>query len=505
MNRSNSIFSAIIVVSLIVFFTLTAFFLEAAPENSSDISASFQEFILGTEDYHDAEFGSIKKQLLHRIEVQPFNAIAFLIFVIAIIHTFFARKITHLSHKLKNHYKGQNPTPLQLFFVEFLFFMGEVEVILGIWVIPLLIAMTYFFNWDTAIHYLNGISYSEPLFVVVVMALASTNPILKFAEDCLDRIAKIGNSSVQSYWWTLLTVGPLLGSFITEAASMTICALLLAKRFYALKPTPKFAYATLGLLFTNISVGGVLTNYAAPPVLMVVKAWDYTNSYMFKNFGLKAIAGILISNLLYYIIFRSEFKTMQKNRNNLKNENQTENAIPAWVTISHLLFLSWMVIHLHYPVIFIGSFLIYLGFYKATLPFQNTLELQTPILVGFFLSGLIIHGHLQEWWLGPILQDVSKEFLMSIALVLTAFNDNAQITFLASLIPNFDASMKYAIMAGAITGGGLTIIANAPNLVGQSFLKNYFSGGISALRLFLGAITPTIIIALIFYLFQPAI
>lgn len=462
-----------------------------------------QELILNPEHYMDANFQSIGAQLLHRIEIQPFNAIAFLIFFIAIIHTFFARKISQLSIHLKKKYVGTKIPPFKLFLIEFLYFMGEIEIVFGIWVIPLLVAMTYFFNWETATHYLDSISYTEPLFVVVVMAIASTKPIMQFAENCLKQIAKIGGSSVQSFWWTLLTIGPLLGSFITEAASMTICALLLAKQFYALRPSIKFAYATLGLLFTNISVGGVLTNYAAPPVLMVVKPWNYTSSYMFKTFGIKAIAGIILANILYWLIFRYEFSQMEKNRKELKVDPIKEKQIPLWITLVHLLFLTWIVVHLHDPVIFIGSFFLYLGFYSATRPFQSELELKTPILVGFFLSGLIIHGNLQEWWLAPLLQDVSKEFIMMIALVLTAFNDNAQITFLASLIPNFDASMKYAVLAGSVAGGGLTIIANAPNLVGQSFLKHYFPQGISALRLFLGAILPSLIMVLIFYLFQP--
>ncbi len=493
------------VMYLCVFCALIILSYNALLSESIEKSPNTKELILNPEQYLDNNYDSIKKQLLHRIEIQPFNAIAFLIFVCAITHTFFARKINQLSENLKKKYKDQKQSPIQLFFIELLTFMGEIEVILGLWVIPLLIAMTKFYDWHTTINYLNNISYIEPMFVVVVMAIASTKPILKFAEKCLQNVAKIGNGSVQSFWWTLLTVGPLLGSFITEAASMTICSLLLAKQFYKLRPSNKFAYATLGLLFTNISVGGVLTNYAAPPVLMVVKAWNYTGSYMFKTFGINAIMGIVLSNFIYFLIFRSEFVTMEQNRKGLNNDEVAEKPIPIWITAIHLIFLVWIVLHLHYPVIFIGSFLLYLGFYKATLPFQSTLELKTPILVGFFLSSLIIHGNLQEWWLAPLLQDVSKELLMGIAIVLTAFNDNAQITFLASLMPNFDAAMKYAIVSGAVVGGGLTIIANAPNLVGQSFLKKYFPEGISFLRLFLGALMPTIVMTIIFYIFQPSI
>jgi Na+/H+ antiporter NhaD/arsenite permease-like protein len=58
--------------------------------------------------------------------------------------------------------------------------------------------------------------------------------------------------------------------------------------------------------------------------------------------------------------------------------------------------------------------------------------------------------------------------------------------------------MKFAIMAGALTGGGLTVIANAPNPAGQSILKQHFSAGVAPLRLFLGALPPTVILAICF-------
>ena len=45
-----------------------------------------------------------------------------------------------------------------------------------------------------------------------------------------------------------------------------------------------------------------------------------------------------------------------------------------------------------------------------------------------------------------------------------------------------------------MTGGGLTVIANAPNPAGQAILGKYFKEGISALQLFLWAALPTFII-----------
>jgi Na+/H+ antiporter NhaD/arsenite permease-like protein len=89
------------------------------------------------------------------------------------------------------------------------------------------------------------------------------------------------------------------------------------------------------------------------------------------------------------------------------------------------------------------------------------------------------------------------------ATVLTAFNDNAAITYLASLVPGFTDQAKLAVVAGAVAGGGLTVIANAPNPAGQSILQSYFgTNGVDALKLFLGALFPTVVCVILF-LFLP--
>lgn len=450
--------------------------------------------------YHDENIPSFFGKILHRIEVQPFNLVSFIIFFLAIIHTFFANKINALSEKLKERNIAQNKKNINSFSVECLKFLGEVEVIFGLWVIPLLMAMSWHYNWATALSYLSCRDYTEPLFVLVIMAVASSRPIVRLAEESIKFVARLGGESVTAWWLSLLTLGPLAGSLITEPGAMTISALLLAKQFYVLKPSKELAYATLGLLFVNISVGGVLTSFAAPPVLMVSKAWFWDTSYMFTNFGTKAFLGILSANLFYFLLFRKELSLLN-NKNKLLNEHKIdeEEAIPFWISLTHIGLLAWMVVHSHFPVLFIGSFLFFIGFHKATAPYQYKLSLKTPILVAFFLAGLVIHGSLQAWWISILLTNMGTFSLMFVSIVLTAFNDNAEITFLASLIPDLTDLMKYAVVAGAVTGGGLTVIANAPNPLGQAILNKYFSNGIRPSYLFLAALPPTLLIALAFW------
>ena len=347
------------------------------------------------------------------------------------------------------------------------------------------------------------------MFVVIIMALASTRPVLRFAENALSFFARFGKETPAAWWLSILIVAPILGSFITEPGAMTIAAMLLAKKFYKLKPSPKLAYGTLGLLFVNISVGGVLTNFAAPPVLMVAgpDKWDLTTMEMLVHFGGKAVIGILISTSLYFVFFRNQLRALSGELEDHDGDGQGDlshdhdRPIPLWVTITHLMFMGWTVFFAHTPALFIGGFLFFLAFRQATEHHQFDIQLRGPILVGFFLAGLVIHGGLQGWWLAPIITSLTEFPLFVGSVVLTSFNDNAAITFLASQVDGLGASLKYAVLAGAVCGGGLTVIANAPNPAGQALLSRFFGDGVSPGKLMLGALVPTIIVSLIMLLF----
>jgi hypothetical protein len=392
---------------------------------------------------------------------------------------------------------------------ELLHFLGEVEVVFGLWAIVLLAAISAVRGWETATHYVNDtVNYTEPLFVVVIMALASTRPIVNFAEGALRRLAALGGGTPGAWWLSILTVGPLLGSFVTEPAAMTISALLLARQFFDLQPSTRLKFATLGLLFVNVSVGGTLTHFAAPPVLMVARPWGWDTAFMLTHFGWRAALAVVASNLVYYAIFRRELRALALRPQEVDVEIPEENGaapggpmllpVPAWITAMHMLFMAWTVFNAHYPALFIAGFLIFLGFAKATTPYQSRIDLKAPLLVGFFLAGLVIHGGLQAWWIAPVLASLSEEPLFFGAAVLTAFNDNALITYLATLVPNLSEPLKTAVVGGAVTGGGLTVIANAPNPAGQALLARFFGGAILPIGLLLAALIPTLIAAIAF-------
>jgi hypothetical protein len=484
----------------------------SAPARASEPSASpGTPFPPPLESYQDGDVSSLGTVLANRIHAEPFNLVATVIFLLAIIHTFLAPKILHLSHRIQHDHEARlekihGPDLEQKIPRRFrqsipaaiLHFLGEVEAIFGLWVIPLALALVIAKGPGVARYYLDHtVTYTEPLFIVVIMAMAASRPVVQFAMRVLGTIA---GQSPARWWGALLTVGPLLGSFITEPAAMTLCAVLLGREFYRLGPSKPFMYATLGLLFVNISVGGALTNFAAPPVLMVAAKWDWSTVYLFAHFGGRTIAGIVVSTVVYFLIFRKEFARMAA-LDPPQDEAGREEPVPFWITGAHLAFLGWTVVVEHEPVLFIGGFLFFLAFTMATTAHQDEINMRSPMLVGFFLAGLVVHGGLQAWWIEPVLSRLGEFPLLLGATVLTAFNDNAAITYLATLVPDFSESLKDAVVSGAICGGGLTVIANAPNPAGQSILQKYFpEGSIAPGGLFLAALGPTLVMLFFFAL-----
>ncbi len=460
------------------------------------------------DSYQDAHLPGILEVLGHRVAAQPFNLWATLLFLGAVVHSFFTHKFRHWAHRIEERHRSRGaeaggsvsgaPAAARV-----LHFLGEVEAVFGIWVLPLAVCMGVMQGTGATIDYLNHrVNYQEPLFVVVIMAVSSTRPILSLAERFLRQAAGLLGGGVAAWWFSILTLGPLLGSLITEPAAMTISAFLLAPQFYTRRPRASLAYATLGLLFVNVSIGGTLTHFAAPPVLMVARPWGWDSGFMFLHFGWKAVVAILASNGLYWLLFRRQFIDLETRDRSASAtaESAPGTPVPAWVTAGHLLFMGIAVLAAHTPALLIGSLLFFLAFFEVTQDYQGELPLRSPILVGFFLAGLVIHGGLQQWWIAPVLGSLGDLSLMFGAIGLTAFNDNAAITYLSTLVPGLSETAQYAVVAGAVVGGGLTVIANAPNPAGQSILGRHFPDGIAPLYLLLGALLPTVVAALAFLL-----
>jgi len=409
--------------------------------------------------------------------------IAAAIFAVALLHTFAAKQFERLSHRYPRH--------AGLFHL-----LGEVEVVFGFWAIILVVSMAFIAGGAQALEYAESRNYTEPLFVFVVMVIAASRPVLRTVMSLVNVIAAAApvRTSLATAWLGLAAV-PLLGSLITEPAAMTIAALMLAPQIFRQDVPERVKYLALGVLFVNVSIGGTLTSYAAPPVLMVATTWQWDSAFMLANFGWKAALAVLVNATAATFVLRRHLRPAPV----ANDELPAEKRVPVSVVAVHFALLAGVVLFAHHPVVFLGLFLMFLGFTQAYERHQSQLIIKEALLVGFFLAGLVVLGGMQQWWLQPIVSSLAPVALFLGALGLTAITDNAALTYLGSLIEGISDQSKYMLVAGAVAGGGLTVIANAPNPAGVALLKRGFADEtISAAGLLLGALGPTAIAAAAF-------
>lgn len=404
------------------------------------------------------------------------------VFAIAVAHTFSTKIFARLARSQTRH-------------AGLWHLLAEVEVVFGFWSFVLMATLYIFIDKTTVIKYLEGCNYTEPLFVLAIMVVASTRPVLSAVQASVEGMARLlPMQKEQAFYFLCLSVVPLFGSFITEPGAMTLAALLLRDVYFKSSLTERMKYATLAVLFVNISIGGTLTNFAAPPVLMVAGKWEWDSMFMLTTFGWRAALAVLINAACITRLFHKELVVKARIKEREKD------APPLVVSAIHLVFLAGIVLFSHHPVIFLGIFLFFLGFTEAYKRHQyEKLFLREALLVSFFLAGLVTLGGLQQWWLEKALADVSPTLIYFISTGLTAITDNAALTYLGSLVSGVSDEFKYALVAGAVTGGGLTVIANAPNPAGLSVLKGSFRDqAVSPVRLFLHALPPTFVAMLAF-------
>ena len=403
------------------------------------------------------------------------------LFALAILHTFSTKFFERLAHT--------NPRHAGIWHL-----LGEVEVVFGFWAMVLMLFMFGISGKPAATAYLDSRNFTEPLFVFAIMVIAGTRPVLQFAGALVQTTAeRLPLPTGVAMYFLVMFLVPLLGSFITEPAAMTLAALMLRDSLFSQDTSPRLKYATIGVLFVNISIGGTLTPFAAPPVLMVAAKWNWDIVFMLTHFGWKAAIAVFVNAVAVTLLFRHQVGHMGQ------RPAATAAAVPGAVVLVHLVFLALVVVFAHHPAVFMGLFLFFMGFTSAYERHQNPLILKEALLVAFFLAGLVVLGGVQQWWLEPVLMGMGANSVFYGAAALTAITDNAALTYLGSLVPGLSDEFKVALVAGAVTGGGLTVIANAPNPAGAAILKEKFAdNAIHPLGLLVAALPPTIVAGLAF-------
>jgi Na+/H+ antiporter NhaD/arsenite permease-like protein len=406
------------------------------------------------------------------------------LFALALAHTFSTKYFERLAHRRPDHAGAWH-------------LLAEVEVVFGFWAMVLVVLMATVEGRGSATTYLEERDFTEPMFVFAIMVVAGSRAVLEVTRRGVERLAAIAPArGAIGFYAVALSLVPLLGSLITEPAAMTLAALMLRDRLLAAGAVSRrLKYATVGVLFVNVSIGGTLTPFAAPPVLMVATTWHWDLWHMLAHFGWRSALAVAVNTAIVTALFRAELAAV------LRPDRAAAPALPGWVTALHVLFLVSIVAFAHHPPMFLGLLLLFLGFATAYPQHQNRLMLREGLMVAFFLAGLVVLGGQQRWWLEPLLRGMSTDTVFFGATALTAITDNAALTYLGSLVDGLTEEFKYALVAGAVTGGGLTVIANAPNPAGYSILRDSFDdGAIHPLGLLLAALPPTLVAVAAFWL-----
>lgn len=418
-----------------------------------------------------------------------------LFFALAILHTFVVSKFIAWSHQYpKNSLKSN-----------ILHLLGEIEAVFALWASLFMLVYIGLEGWTPALAYQDSLNFMEPFFIFAIMVLCATRPILTAARKGILLLSTLVQKTLKTPVvltdiFMVFALGSLAGSFITEPAAMTVTAFLLNSLIP--RQSDKLLYALLAVLFVNISIGGALTPFAAPPILMVASKWNWDLATVFMNLGWKSIIAVTVNSLGFVFVFRKELLTVAIPLKEVEQRISGSHApMPTSVMLVHLLFLFGIVLTSHHQNAFMGLFLLFLGVAAVTQRYQDTLRLKESLLVALFLGGIIQFGALQKWWLEPVLKSLSDGTLFAGATLLTAITDNAALTYLGSQVDGLVESSRYFLVAGALAGGGLTIIANAPNAAGYSILSHKFQGGLKPLNLLLAALAPTAIaIGCLFFL-----
>lgn len=417
---------------------------------------------------------------MNKIEI-----IAIILFALSVLHCFSVGFLNKLEHKFK---KGSK--------IRFILkHSSELELVFIYWAIILLFFIFILTGSENLTNYISHLHFAEPIFVFTILLISSTRPILHLTESILHRVSKLIPIQYSiSFFLVTMILGTILGSFITEPAAMTVVTQILLKHYFKDSVSKNLKYAILGLCFVSISIGGTLTSFAAPPVLMVAKTWNWDMQFMLTHFGIKSVISIIISTLLIVIKYFKELKQLTSSK------DLDHHSIPFWVYTVHCILLFLCIKYSQTSSVQFALASILVVFHHFTKSHQLKLEFKLATFVALFLTGLIILGEYQKVWLTPLITNASNQLLYFGSIGLTSVLDNAAITYLASKVETISDTGKYFIVAGSVIGGGLTVIANAPNPIGYSILNPAFgTEGIMPFKLFKSAIIPTIIATLIFY------
>ncbi|MBQ8498549.1 putative Na+/H+ antiporter [Chlamydia sp.] len=424
-----------------------------------------------------------------------------ILFFSAVIHTFLTPWLTRLYEEYQ-HKKMLFPERWRqyLWLSEFLRIVSRVELVFVLWAVPLFFLFLYTEGYRVTMAYFDSRNYVFSLFIIVMLILLESRPIEYFSQKIFATIAKIGNQSPICWWWTIMIAAPLSAFFLKESGAMIIAATLLSKHFYKFSPSPKLCYATMGLLFSNISISGLTSSFSSRALLTILPEIKWTNSFIISHFSWKVVLAILVSTTIFFCIFRKEFKKFPKT---IPSSTMMSDRVPLWIIFIHVLLVGCVILSRAIPL-FLGFLLVfYLGFQRFTIFYQNPIKTAKVCFVGLFYIGIVIFGELQEWWVLDLMHGMPDFGYMMTSYLFSIFLDNALVNHIVHNLPMANDCYLYLVLVGSMSAGGLTLVSNMPNIVGYLILRPTFPhSDISLIRLFLSAVVPSIVSLSVFWFFR---
>lgn len=422
-----------------------------------------------------------------------------IIFALAIVHTFLTPKLFFISQQFKNKQLIYPEASKKYYMIsEILSTLSRVELVFFFWPIVLFCLFFFLEGPKLTFAYFEARNYSFPLYVIMMVILVNSKPIIFFADRVLTFIAGLGKSTPRAWWWTLLIGAPFMSCLVKETGAMIIAATMLSKKIYNLMPSRSFRYATMGLLFSNISIGGILTPMSSRSLFLVQPTLKWKPSFIFENFSWKALIAIIISTTTYFLIFRKEF---QKFPEQTASRLEKKTVLPFWLVLVHIVFIVVVIYVKSQTVTLAALFVVFLIFHKVTLFYQNPLHLQKTAFIGLFYVGVLILGDLQEWWISLIMNRLSNIGTVVLSFVLSSFLDNTFVSYLAVNVKKSGDCYHYLVFTGITSAGGLTLLSNSPNLLGYIQLREFFNR-MSFIKLFLYALPPSLTAILIYWILK---
>lgn len=347
------------------------------------------------------------------------------------------------------------------------------------------------------IKYVSRLHLIEPIYVATILIVCSTPSLIRSIRWTIFSVAhRLPVNTPMTFFVLAIVLGSLSGSIITEPAAMTLMCTIIGDTFLTSTRSDPFKYAVLGLILVSVSIGGALTPFSAPPIVMVATAWGWTLPVILRNFALPVIVSIVASTVIITMIFRRELTTPVAIVSRPRR--------PDWIvsTIAMTLLVATLIVRHSLPSL-LAILLIATGVIMVTSRRVAIAAVESGVWVGLFLVGVIILGGLQTWWVAPIIRSLPPSQLFMASIVVSAVADNAALAYLGTLVPDICRIKQLAIVGGAVCGGGLTVIANAPNPIAFRLLAPAFgSNGINPVKLALAAVGPTLLVAALFWISQ---